>query len=99
MEQQLSIEETLVQCIHTLSENEDMDMAINSLLEIIGRFYQADRSFIFEYNQWNNTVSNTYEWYREGVESDLPKLQNLPAGLVEQWKEDVRRFRSILHFT
>ncbi|MBU3877086.1 EAL domain-containing protein [Faecalicatena sp. AGMB00832] len=87
LEQQLSIEETLVQCIHTLSENEDMDMAINSLLEIIGRFYQADRSFIFEYNQWNNTVSNTYEWYREGVESDLPKLQNLPAGLVEQWKK------------
>lgn len=88
LEQQLTIEETLVQCIHTLSENEDMDMAIHSLLEIIGNFYQADRSFIFEYNQSADTISNTYEWHREGLESDLPKLQDLPAELVVKWKRD-----------
>lgn len=92
LKQQLSIEETLVQCIHTLSENEDMDMAIYKLLEIIGHFYQADRSFIFEYDHIADTISNTYEWHRDGLESDQPQLQNLSSELVWQWKKDFTHF-------
>lgn len=86
LERQLTIEETLVECIHTLSKNEDMNVAIHKLLQIIGNFYQADRAFIFEYDRLNHTVSNTYEWYKEGARSLQAELQNIPSEQVSQRK-------------
>ena len=47
LERQLSIEETLVECIHTLSEHMEIDTAINELLRIIGDFYKADRQGLY----------------------------------------------------
>lgn len=88
LKQRLSIEETLVRCIHTLSENKDMDMAIHSLLQIIGDFYQADRSYIFEYNYMEKTASNTYEWCRDKVVSYMENLQNVPFERISQLQEN-----------
>lgn len=91
LELQLSIEETLVECIHTLSENENMDMAIHSLLKIIGNFYQADRAYLFEYSPLKETVSNTYEWLRKGVSARKDKRQEISAHSAGQW---LRHFES-----
>lgn len=88
LERQLSVEETLVKCIHTLSENEDMDMAIHSLLEIIGSFYMAERAFIFEYNHAERTISNTYEWHKSGLDARIQKLQDIPLDSMTQWKKN-----------
>ncbi|PWJ31461.1 diguanylate cyclase (GGDEF)-like protein [Faecalicatena orotica] len=87
LERQLSAEETVVQCIHALSGNEDMDVAIHSLLEIIGGFYRAEHAFIYECNYSENTVSNTYEWHRKDLMSRKEKLQDIPMEYVAQWKE------------
>lgn len=87
LERQLSIEETLVQCIHTLSENQDMDVAINSLLKIIGDFYRADRAFIFEYNECRNRVSSTYEWCGAEVEPRKEDLQEKSSEILSRWEK------------
>ncbi|WP_249303724.1 sensor domain-containing phosphodiesterase [Qiania dongpingensis] len=86
LELQLSIEETLVKCIHTLSDNLDMGKAINELLRIIGEFYGADRSCLFEYDRKRQILSNTYEWCRDGVPSEIDDLQKLPLREAEPWQ-------------
>lgn len=85
LKRQLSIEETLVRCIHTLSSTLDMNEAIQQLLTIIGEFYQADRAYIFELNQSPVSFSNTYEWCKAGVVPQIHNLQNLPLEYVEEW--------------
>lgn len=87
LERQLSIEETLVQCIHMLSDNSDIDMSINGLLRIIGEFYQADRAYIFEYNYEKNILVNTNEWCREGITPQKENLQSVPAEVGKQWMD------------
>lgn len=87
LETQLTVDETLVRCAKTLSENQDMGIAIHSLLDTIGEFYIAERVIIFEINDTNH-ISNSYEWTKDGIESEKEKLQNLEIskfkGLIEQ---------------
>ena len=87
LERQLSIEETLVQCIHMLTDNSDIDMSMNGLLRIIGEFYQADRAYIFEYNYEKNILVNTNEWCREGITPQKENLQSVPAEVSKQWMD------------
>lgn len=90
LRRQLSIEETLVECIHTLSEHTEIDASINSLLKIIGEFYRADRAYIFEINDDGQTMSNSYEWCKDGIEPQIDNLQNLPVSIIDQWREDFK---------
>lgn len=86
MVRQLQIDETLIQCIHTLHTNDDAEAAIAQLLSIIAMFYDAQRTYIFEYDEDGVHLSNTYEWCRYGVEPKKEKLQNVRLGIVDQWK-------------
>lgn len=95
---QLSIEETLVQCVLTLSDNLDMGAAINKLLAILGDFYQADRAYIFEIDYEGGHFSNSYEWCKERVAPQIDSLQELPIPLLERWLEQFRK-EWIFHIT
>lgn len=54
-----------------------MDESIVGSLEELGRFVNADRAYIFEYNLDTKFYSNTYEWYRKGIGSSINESQNL----------------------
>lgn len=58
---------------------------LNLLLEDLGGYYKADRAYIFEINEKEQTTSNTYEWCDEGVTPEIDNLQNLPLSLVQGW--------------
>lgn len=90
LEGQLSVEETLVKCIQTLSDNLDMDKAIQELLSILGQFYGADRSYIFEFNHGEQTATNTYEWCRRGKASGIDSLQSLPLSVADPWMKQFK---------
>lgn len=87
LELQLSIEETLVECVHALFETQDMDESMNALLKIIGGFYQAERAYIFENNADKNALFNLYEWCGDGVAPQIDELQNVPVDFVSEWIE------------
>ncbi len=87
----LSLEETLVRCIHTLAEEDDMEVAINGLLSIVGNFYAADRAYIFEFDDTRQYMNNTYEWCRSDVQSHKADLQNIPLADVEMWAKRLKR--------
>ncbi len=67
----LLLEETLVKCIRSLVEDEELGDAINKLLSLVGYFYLSDRSYIFEVDHVSQTVKNTYEW------CELPELSTI----------------------
>ena len=50
---------------------------INKALKEIGEFVKADRVYIFNYDLFNKTTSNTYEWCSEGISPEIENLQNL----------------------
>ncbi|MEP1094018.1 MAG: PAS domain-containing protein [Cyclobacteriaceae bacterium] len=53
------------------------DDSIVSSLEELGRFVNADRAYIFEYDLESKLYSNTFEWNRKGVEPVLEQSQGL----------------------
>ena len=82
-----SIYELLLQ-ISTLylgkSETND-DIKINESLKLMGRYVQADRAYIFDYDWQNQTTSNTYEWCYDGISSEINNLQEVPCDFIQDW--------------
>lgn len=58
---------------------------INRSLEELGEFVSADRCYIFSYDFGRQTVSNKYEWCREGIESRIEELQNVSLAMYPDW--------------
>ena len=60
------------------SSPEVIDDSIDRALEAIGQFVGADRSYIIHFDLKAGTISNTHEWCRTGIESQIDHLQNVP---------------------
>ncbi len=71
----ISIEETLIKCVQTLSEDIDFDSAIMKLLSIVCQYYDADRAYLFEVNPHSYTAQNTYEWC---IRPELNSIDEVP---------------------
>ncbi|MEQ8705922.1 MAG: PAS domain-containing protein [Phaeodactylibacter sp.] len=57
---------------------EEMDDRIQSSLEEIGRFVNADRAYVIQYDFAHEKASNTHEWCSPGIETVKDSLQNVP---------------------
>lgn len=79
----LTVEETLVECIQTLSSEPDVNTAVNHFLEIIGHYYAADRAYIFEYEK--DHIKNTFEWCAPGIRHQMEVLQEVPIEYISEW--------------
>lgn len=88
---ELSNEQTLVRCIQTLAENNNIEMAINKLLKIIAEFYRGDRAYIFEIDYAEQIISNTYEWCGEGISNEIENLQKIPLKAVTHWLDEFKK--------
>lgn len=62
MENELERSSTLIHCVTELSANQDVDEAINHLLEIINQYFKSDRTYIFEIDEERQIVHNSYEY-------------------------------------
>ena len=54
------------------------------LTKLVASFYDADRSYVFEFDLGSQRMSNTYEWCAEGVEAEISKLQNMDIAIVDR---------------
>lgn len=68
--------EAIVRIAKILNDGESYEAAMNHALEEISRFIHPDRIYLLETD--GVTVSNTFEWCAEGIESEIGTLQNLP---------------------
>ena len=84
-QQKIIINDLLMNCIAIMRGNGDHAVIFNMLLDLVASFYDADRSYIFEFDLGSQRLSNTYEWCAEGIEAEISKLQNLDISIVDRW--------------
>lgn len=65
----------------------DVHEVIQNSLREIGEFVEADRSYLFEFDYINRTISNTFEWCAPGIRSVMNEAQNLPMNKVAEMVE------------
>jgi two-component sensor histidine kinase len=65
-----------------------IDKAINDSLRMIGKFVDADRVYIFEFDFVNRTTSNTYEWCAEGITEEIENLQQISFEAVDYFMKE-----------
>ncbi len=75
-----------------LYEAEDIDAAVEAILEIVGRRFDVSRAYVFENSAGGQYANNTYEWCNEGITPQKEFLQNFPyedvAGYQDLFQED-----------
>ncbi len=81
----LDEERLLFNCIETLHSGETPSVCIEKLLCIIAGYYGADRCYIFEFDNVNELINNTYEWCAEGIVTQKDQLQNINKSNIKTW--------------
>ena len=82
---QLSIADTLINCITLLAEEKDINKAINSLLKILNDYFDGDRAYLFEFDYEKQVTNNTYEYASEGISKQIDILQDVPLEVIDTW--------------
>jgi len=64
----------------------EYESRLNEALELIGRFLDIDRVYMFAYDFENYTTSNLFEWCNEGVQPEIDNLQNVSIDdIFDEW--------------
>lgn len=69
---------------------------IDDLMKFLGELCKCERTYIFEIDYGNETISNTYEWCAEGVDPQKDILQNESLELVDYWIEMFKQKKPII---
>ncbi|WP_263785943.1 PAS domain S-box protein [Salinibacter grassmerensis] len=70
---------------------DDLDREIEAALQAIGAFVDADRSYVFLFDDEAATMSNTHEWRTESTASTQSRLQNIPYTETPWFMDRMRR--------
>ncbi|MBN1295351.1 response regulator [bacterium] len=62
-----------------------VDETVQQSLGDMGRFVDADRVYIFEYDFDRDICRNTHEWCANGIEPQIEHLQDMPLSLIPDW--------------
>lgn len=85
LEVQLGLERLLVQCAMKLQSIDGFAGDMTLVLEMIGRYLEADRVYIFQVSPDGRLFRNTHEWCAEGVVPQIDGLQDVGMDFVGQW--------------
>lgn len=83
LEQRLDMEHILVSCMVEMHKNKPFEESFTNLLGIIGKYFEADKIFVFSYDE--NKLSNVFEWNNNGVNSRAEELKSLDSNVVDKW--------------
>ncbi|SOD97397.1 PAS domain S-box protein [Spirosoma fluviale] len=65
----------------------ELDAFIVESLAQIGEYNRADRVYVFKYLKNGTIMSCSHEWCAEGIEPQLPHMQNDPISLYPWWHQ------------
>ncbi|MBT4843282.1 MAG: PAS domain S-box protein [Anaerolineae bacterium] len=63
----------------------DLPESIQEALTKLAQFIDVDRGYIFEIDNEQVVMSNTFEWCAEGIHPEIENLQNLPVAIFPWW--------------
>ncbi len=69
---------------------------LNKTLERVGQLFEADRSYIFEYDFENGYTNNTHECCFHGVHPEIDNLQQLPVSWFPEMIEKHQSERAFI---
>ncbi|MDD5427250.1 MAG: PAS domain S-box protein [candidate division Zixibacteria bacterium] len=74
----------------------DIDREITKALKEIGRFAEADRSYVFIFKDDFKHIENTHEWCREGISPQINNCKNLNIELLPWWMNKLKNRENVL---
>ncbi|MCD8278382.1 sensor domain-containing diguanylate cyclase/phosphohydrolase [Enterocloster citroniae] len=94
---ELVLSDLLPRAFNILSKAEQLDRAVESVLELLGERLQVSRAYVFENSEDNLFYSNTFEWCAEGIEPQKDKMQNMAYSEFDSDYRDYFNERGILY--
>ncbi len=88
----LELERAVSSCLKVFQFETDIDKAISKFLNEVGKYYGAQRAYIFDFDYVNNVINNTYEWCGDTSEPQIENLQNIPIANVADWVERFEKY-------
>jgi PAS domain S-box-containing protein len=74
----------------------EVDRGINRALEMIGKFADVDRSYIFLYSDDSKKgIGDTHEWCAEGIKPHVQNLSGVPVDRFPLMTEKLHRFEVV----
>jgi PAS domain S-box-containing protein len=70
-----------------LSSLENFNKNLSKSLEIIGKFMNVSRVYIFRNIEDNTACQNVFEWCNTDIHAEINNLQNVPYSAIESWKD------------
>ncbi len=70
-----------------LYDANDIDLAVEAILEIVGRRFDVSRAYVFENSACGEYTDNTYEWCNEGILPQKEFLQHYPYENVKGYQD------------
>jgi diguanylate cyclase (GGDEF)-like protein len=70
-------------------QNDDIEQHINFALKAIATVCKADRGYLFEFNVDDETITNTYEWVKQGIAAYKDELQAVPKAALPYFFEEM----------
>jgi PAS domain S-box-containing protein len=71
----------------------EVDSSINNSLETLGKFVNADRAYVFDFNSSTGICSMTQEWCNTGTTSKFNDLQNMK--LSDEWIDSFNKGKAL----
>ncbi len=69
------------------ADEETLYLLLSDVIEELGKFMKVDRSYVFDLDHTSKTMSNTFEWCKEGITSVIQDLQGIPFSMIHWWIE------------
>jgi signal transduction histidine kinase/DNA-binding response OmpR family regulator len=90
-------EELLVSCTTAMiqSNENSFDDVLNSVISQIGKFSNADRSYLFIFSDDGIRMSNTHEWCNVGVSAEKENLQEIPCEILPMWMSTLSKGQEV----
>jgi diguanylate cyclase (GGDEF)-like protein/PAS domain S-box-containing protein len=67
----------------------ELNFEINTTLKRLGELFATDRSYLFQFSDNLELMSNTHEWCAPGVETQMENIQNQATGSLPWWKTQI----------
>lgn len=75
----------LDKCNDIITKGNRSKRSTDLLLEVLGKYFKADRAYVFEINGNRKLISNTYEWNACGIPSHKQSFQNVIVESDADW--------------
>lgn len=72
-------------CVKTLYSNDNLSTSLSQVLELIGDFLGADRTYIFQFCE--KGMSCGHEWCANGISSQSIEHNNMQSHMPEYWHQ------------